>query len=191
LDLPPLRLAEVDVRRAVEVRVADDLRAPVFEREPEVLAREVVPDLRDDDVERFAVERFAVVRLVVERFAVERDDADLPREVVPDLPAAVVLFARVVVPDLRAAVLLFARVAVVPDLRAAVVLFARDVVPDLRDDAVELFARVDAPLLREDVDDDLLRDDDAFDFDFVSPAAARCLFTVLAAISFARFGERP
>ena len=41
---------------------------------------------------------------------------------------------------------------------------------------------------RDEVErDEVERDRD----DFVSPACARCLFTVLAAISFARFVERP
>jgi hypothetical protein len=46
--------------------------------------------------------------------------------------------------------------------------------------------------LDEDERDELERDDEPdFDFPFVSPDCARCLFTVRAAISFARFVERP
>jgi hypothetical protein len=39
--------------------------------------------------------------------------------------------------------------------------------------------------------DDDADDDEDFDVDFVSPDADRCLLTVRAAISFARFVERP
>ena len=40
-------------------------------------------------------------------------------------------------------------------------------------------------------DEDEREDEPDFDFPFVSPDCARCLFTVRAAISFARFVERP
>ena len=50
------------------------------------------------------------------------------------------------------------------------------------------FGRDDEPPERDEDPDDDDRDDDE---DFVSPAAARCLFTVRAAISFARFVDRP
>jgi hypothetical protein len=66
------------------------------------------------------------------------------------------------------------------DLRAVV--FLRDELPPERDDE---------PPERDEDD----RDDDEDDFeddpDFVSPDCARCLLTVRAAISFARFVERP
>jgi hypothetical protein len=46
--------------------------------------------------------------------------------------------------------------------------------------------------LDDDEGDELERDDEPdFDFPFVSPDWARCLLTVRAAISFARFVERP
>jgi hypothetical protein len=60
--------------------------------------------------------------------------------------------------------------------------FFRDDVPPLREDEPPdlLPARLRPPLL-------LLREEE----DFVSPASARCLLTVRAAISFARFVDRP
>jgi hypothetical protein len=49
--------------------------------------------------------------------------------------------------------------------------------------------RLEDDLRDEDEEDDAFDDD--VDEDFVSPACARCLLTVRAAISFARFVERP
>jgi hypothetical protein len=69
------------------------------------------------------------------------------------------------------------RPVVVPD-------FFRDDVPPPRDAEDDLR---DEPLRPEDDRDD----DDEDDDDFVSPACERCLLTVRAAISFARFVDRP
>jgi hypothetical protein len=90
-------------------------------------------------------------------------------------------------------------------LRAVVAVFFRDVVDvflravaevdlglELARDAVLVFFREDVPPPREEL---ALRDEDDFeddeDDDFVSPDFARCLLTVRAAISFARFVDRP
>jgi hypothetical protein len=60
------------------------------------------------------------------------------------------------------------------------VVFLREDVPPLRDDEPpELLLRLLLPLLREE------------DEDVASPDCARCLLTVRAAISFARFVDRP
>lgn len=89
-------------------------------------------------------------------------------------------------PDvLRAVVEVFLRALVDEDFaREAVVVFLRDAVPPPRDE----------PALRDEDDADFVF---VFDLDvddeddFVSPDCARCLLTVRAAISFARFVERP
>src|SRR5581483_10956043 len=79
---------------------------------------------------------------------------------------------------LREELLLLAfRAVVVPD-------FLRDDVPPPRDEEDDL--RVEPLRPEDDRDDDEDEDDD-----FVSPACERCLLTVRAAISFARFVDRP
>jgi hypothetical protein len=182
--LPPLRLA-VLVRR-VELRDAEDVaRAGAFlarDGEPaepdddgrgdderdEVLAREVVPAARDED------ERDADAELLPREAApVEREDEDLARDAEPvERAGEAELLARVDEPVER---------------EDEVELFARGDEAVEREEGAAALLRDEVPLLERDEDDeDLLRDDD-----FASPVAARCLLTALAAISLARFGERP
>jgi hypothetical protein len=112
-------------------------------------------------VDFLAVERLAVDLLAVERFAVDLLAVER---------LAVDFFAVERFAVERFAVDFFA-------VEREVLDFFRDDVPPLRDD--------DPPPLR---DEELDLEDEP---DFVSPDAARCLLTVRAAISFARFVERP
>jgi hypothetical protein len=96
--------------------------------------------------------------------------------------------------DLRAVV--FFAVPPLVDFRDAVVFFRDDValrlVPLERDEELRDDELRDEPRDEEPPDEELREDEPEDDFDdFVSPASARCLLTVRAAISFARFVERP
>jgi hypothetical protein len=95
---------------------------------------------------------------------------------------------RPVVVFLRDDAAVFFRAAVVVFFRAAVEVFLDDAAVFFRDD-VDVFFRPALALFERD--DELDDDDEERDDDFVSPACARCLLTVRAAISFARFVERP
>jgi hypothetical protein len=97
----------------------------------------------------------------------------------------------------RADVELFFRAVVEAFLRG-VADVDRDVERDFDREAVLVFLRDAVPPPRDELELDFaLRDEDDFDveddfvFDFASPDFARCLLTVRAAISFARFVERP
>jgi hypothetical protein len=89
-------------------------------------------------------------------------------------------------------------------LRAVVDAFFRGVADVLRDvlelflrDTLLVFFREDVPPprdaveVREELEPELREEPELFDDDFVSPDSDRCLLTVRAAISFARFVERP
>jgi hypothetical protein len=104
------------------------------------------------------------------------------RAVVELVFRAVAFFREAAVAFLRGVVDAFLR-GVVVFFRAAVD-FAFDVVRE----AVLVFLREAVPPPREELE---LRDELGDEEDFVSPACDRCLLTVRAAISFARFVERP
>jgi hypothetical protein len=159
------------------------------------------PAVRTDIVPRPVVVRAEDDVRVDDFFAVARPPfapAFLFCAVVPARPPFAPAALTDIVPRLlvfRAAVELFLRDAavVVVFFRDVVEVFLRGVVEadlDLVRDAALVFLRDDVPPPREELE---LRDEDEDDDedDFVSPDFARCLLTVRAAISFARFVERP
>jgi hypothetical protein len=86
------------------------------------------------------------------------------------------------------------RAVVAVFLRGVAVLFLRDAVAvafvfDFGREAVLVFFRSDVPPPRDEPE--LREDDEDDEDDFASPDCDRCLLTVRAAISFARFVERP
>jgi hypothetical protein len=146
----------------------------------------IVP--RPDEDFRAVVLRLAVLRLAVFRPVVLR--AVVFRAAVL---RAVVFCAAVLRPVVLRAVVFRAVVLRAAVLRAVVFrpVVLRAEVDFLRADDVLL--RDDVPPLRDALRDDELLEDEPpeDDFVFVSPDSARCLFTVRAAISFARAVERP
>jgi hypothetical protein len=194
-DMRPLPERDVDVRPVDDLRaVARPPLAPAFffcavvpARPPRAPAALTVIVPRREDVLRALVLRAADLRAVVFRAVVLR--AAVFRAVVF---RAVVLRAGDRRPVVFRAVVFRAPVELRAVVLRAVDLRAVDLrLPDVFRDAV---LRLDEPLPRADDDFrelDELEDEREDEDDFVSPFAARSLLTVRAAISFARFVDRP
>ncbi len=184
-DLAPELFAEPEL-------LADADFAPALLAEPELRAElDFVPELRTDELDAFEREVpaldalgeavvFDPVPFVVELLAAGVFEPDVFEvELLAEEPLAEEPLAEEPLAEEPLAEEPLAEEPLAEEPFQAALLLAEDFEPEVREELFLLDALFEPELLEARADD------------FVSPLSARCLFTVRAAISFARFVERP